>query len=186
METRWHFLLATLKVLMCQTPFVITKNNTFEAKPTMCVSFVNKRKTQLGWVVVVGWKVRRWTSANNTPPKLFMFFLAQVSTRSTCWRSVCVSDCCISCITKVICVYLFVHHYLFQEHHLKSFVFLYVCVASLYYIDMSPKKQCNWLFWVLMMVDWTLFATITHMHWWWWRSDENIFIELMFQHFYVA
>jgi hypothetical protein len=46
-----------------------------------------------------------------------------------------------------------------------------------------PKKQCNWLFWLLMMVDWTLVATITHMHRWWWASDENILIEPSFQHF---
>ncbi len=102
---------------------------------------------------------------------------------STCWRSVCVSVCCSSCITKVICACLFVHHYLFQEHHLKIFVFWFICVASIYYINVLPKKQCNWLFWLLMMVDWTLVVTITHMHWWWWASDENILIEPIFQHF---
>jgi hypothetical protein len=43
--------------------------NTFEARPIMCVSFANEGKTQVGWIVVVGWRVQRWTSVNNTPPE---------------------------------------------------------------------------------------------------------------------
>jgi hypothetical protein len=121
-----------------------------------------------------------WTLQQHfTKKKIIYVFFAQFSTRSTCWRNVC----CISCLTKVICACLFVHDYLFQQHHLKSFVFWFVCIASLYYINVLPKKQCNWLFWLLMMVDWTLVATKTHMHWWWWASDENILIEPIFQHF---
>jgi len=121
---------------------------------------------------------------------MLLFVAIVVHVKILCWfcyinmlKSVCVSVCCISCITKIICACLFVHHYLFQHHHLKSFVFWFVCVASFYYIDVLPNKQCNWLFWLLMMVDWTLVATITHMHWWWWASDENILIKPSFQHF---
>jgi hypothetical protein len=29
----------------------------FEARPIMCVSFVNKGKTQVGWVVAIGWRM---------------------------------------------------------------------------------------------------------------------------------
>jgi hypothetical protein len=29
-------------------------NNTFEARPIMCVSVASERKTQVGWVVAVG------------------------------------------------------------------------------------------------------------------------------------
>jgi hypothetical protein len=32
---------------------------TFEARPIMCVSSANERKTQIGWVVVVGWKAQK-------------------------------------------------------------------------------------------------------------------------------
>jgi hypothetical protein len=37
----------------------------------MCVSFTNKGKTQVGWAVIVGWKVQKWVSVNNTYPKGF-------------------------------------------------------------------------------------------------------------------
>ncbi len=43
--------------------------NMSEAKPTMCVSSANEGKTQVGWVVAIGWKAWKWASANNTPPK---------------------------------------------------------------------------------------------------------------------
>jgi hypothetical protein len=40
---------------MLQIPLVITKkDNTSEAKPTMCISFANEGKTQVGWVVAIG------------------------------------------------------------------------------------------------------------------------------------
>jgi hypothetical protein len=39
----------------------------FKTRPTMCVSFANKGKTQIGWVV--GQKVLKWVNVNNTPPK---------------------------------------------------------------------------------------------------------------------
>jgi hypothetical protein len=35
----------------------------------MCVSSANERKTQIGWVVVVGWKAQKWTNVNNYPWK---------------------------------------------------------------------------------------------------------------------
>ncbi len=34
-------------------------NNTFEAGPTMRVSFVNERKSQVGWVVIVGHRTQK-------------------------------------------------------------------------------------------------------------------------------
>jgi hypothetical protein len=43
--------------------------NIFEAKPTMCVSFANETKTQVKWVAIVRHRVKKWVSANNTPPK---------------------------------------------------------------------------------------------------------------------
>ncbi len=53
-------LLATLKVLMLQTPPIIAKKkNTFERGPTMYISFANEGKTQVKWAIVVGWKVQR-------------------------------------------------------------------------------------------------------------------------------
>ncbi len=45
------------------------KGNTFEAKPIMCVSFVNEGKRWIGWAVIVGRRVWKWASANNIPPK---------------------------------------------------------------------------------------------------------------------
>ncbi len=44
-------------------------SSTFEVGPTMCVSFANEGKTQVRWVVAIGQKTQRWTSANNIPPK---------------------------------------------------------------------------------------------------------------------
>jgi hypothetical protein len=41
--------------------------NTSKAGPTMCISSTNNEKTQVGWVVEVGQKARRWTNVNNTP-----------------------------------------------------------------------------------------------------------------------
>jgi hypothetical protein len=35
----------------------------------MSVSSANEGKTQVRWVAIVGWKVRRKASANNIPPK---------------------------------------------------------------------------------------------------------------------
>ncbi len=55
---------------MLQIPPMITKKgNTFKARPIMCVSFANERKTHVKWVVVVRQITQRWVSANNTPPK---------------------------------------------------------------------------------------------------------------------
>jgi hypothetical protein len=41
---------------------------TFDARPAICVSSTNERKTQVKWVVVIGQKTRRWTKTNNVPP----------------------------------------------------------------------------------------------------------------------
>ncbi len=38
---------------------------TSDARPTICVPSSNEGKTQVRWVVVIGWKVRKWTRANN-------------------------------------------------------------------------------------------------------------------------
>jgi len=44
-------------------------NNTSRARPIMCVSSTNERKTQVRWATTVGQKVGRRVSANNTLPK---------------------------------------------------------------------------------------------------------------------
>jgi hypothetical protein len=39
----------------------------FKIGPIMCVSFINKRNTQVGWVI--WWRMQRWVIANNIFPK---------------------------------------------------------------------------------------------------------------------
>jgi len=35
----------------------------------MHISFANKGKTQVGWAIIIGWKMWRWANANNILPK---------------------------------------------------------------------------------------------------------------------
>jgi hypothetical protein len=35
----------------------------------MCISSTNERKTQVGWVVVIGQRIGRWVHVNNITPK---------------------------------------------------------------------------------------------------------------------
>jgi hypothetical protein len=44
---------------------------TFDARPTICVSFTNKRKTQIGWVTITRQRTWKWTRTNNIPPNRF-------------------------------------------------------------------------------------------------------------------
>jgi len=56
----------------------------------MCVSFANERKTQVEWVVVIGWKVRKWTSANNIPSKgspYCVLDLDEMTVKSPCLKA---------------------------------------------------------------------------------------------------
>jgi hypothetical protein len=54
METKQHILSTTLKVLMHQIRFIITKKgNRFDVRPIMCTSFINEGKTQLRWAATV-------------------------------------------------------------------------------------------------------------------------------------
>ncbi len=38
------------------------------ARPTICISSINEGKTQVKWVIDIGWKTQKWTQANNSPP----------------------------------------------------------------------------------------------------------------------
>jgi hypothetical protein len=60
METKLHTLPTTLKVVMLQTPPMITNTSTTsKAKQTMCISFTNEGKTQVGWPTKIGKKKRK-------------------------------------------------------------------------------------------------------------------------------
>ncbi len=79
METKLHISLATLKTLMLKIHATIVKNQ----KPhlTQDLSFAyhsrTKGKTQIGWDVVIGWKMQKWTKANNVFPNgsLIMYLI---------------------------------------------------------------------------------------------------------------
>jgi hypothetical protein len=56
----------------------------------MCVSFANERKTQVGWVVAIGWKTWKWVSVNNIPPKgspCCVLDLDEMIVRSLCLKA---------------------------------------------------------------------------------------------------
>jgi hypothetical protein len=88
-ETKLHISSIALKVLMLWTPFVISKHigTTSEAWLTMCISFANEGQTQVGWVVIVGWRMQKWTNVNNTPPKgslCHLPHLNEMTVKSSC------------------------------------------------------------------------------------------------------
>ncbi len=56
----------------------------------MCISFANERKTQIGWVVAIGWRTWKWTSVNNIPPKgspCCVLDLDEMIVRSLCLKA---------------------------------------------------------------------------------------------------
>ncbi len=66
------------------------KGNTFEVRLTMCIAFANERKTQVEWVVVVGWRMWKWASANNIPLKgcpWHVLDLDEMTMKSSCLKT---------------------------------------------------------------------------------------------------
>jgi len=60
METKLHISLVSLKAPMLKIPIVIVKKKiTSNVGPIIFVSFVDKRKTQIRWAVVVTQKLQR-------------------------------------------------------------------------------------------------------------------------------
>ncbi len=63
---------------------------TFSVGPTICVSSSNERRTQVGWVVAIGWKVQKWTKTNNVIPirsPCHVLDFDEMTMKSPCWET---------------------------------------------------------------------------------------------------
>jgi len=89
-ETKLHTLLATLKVLMLKTLVGIVKKKPFNVKPTICIAFANKGKTQVRVVATLKQRVQSWTIVNKVPlngSSCCVLYFDEMTMKSPCWKA---------------------------------------------------------------------------------------------------
>lgn len=62
----------------------------FEIGPTICISSMNERKSQVGRADVIGWKMQKCAKKNNIPPKgspCHVLNLKKTTMKSLCWKA---------------------------------------------------------------------------------------------------
>lgn len=63
---------------------------TLKIKSIICVYLLNEGKTQINWVIIIRWKIRKYVTTNNITPKgSFSYALNSNEMTMTfmCWKS---------------------------------------------------------------------------------------------------